>query len=103
MHDFAWDRSRFDWDQSKAEQNLKDHDGVSFPEATTVFADPRLLGPVFDEDHSEMDEDHWIVQGWSARGRPLTVVYCERGVKIRIISAWALRGSARRTYHEDDL
>jgi uncharacterized DUF497 family protein len=30
---------RFEWDERKARSNLKQH-GVSFREATTVFADP---------------------------------------------------------------
>jgi hypothetical protein len=29
----------FEWDDAKAAENLKKH-GVSFPEASTVFADP---------------------------------------------------------------
>ena len=41
----------FEWDARKAAANLRKH-GVSFDEATTVFADPEALdGP--DLDHSE--------------------------------------------------
>lgn len=99
--DFVWDPEKFGWDDVKAAENLKDH-RVSFPEATTVFSDPRIRGPVFDDTCSSLDEDRWIVTGWSARARPLTVVFCERSPKIGIISAWPLEGAARRTYHEDD-
>jgi len=30
----------FEWDPKKAKANLKNHDGVSFEEGMTVFADP---------------------------------------------------------------
>lgn len=101
MDDFTWAPDKFEWDDVKAADNIRDH-GVSFPEATTVFADPRIRGPVFDEEHSAAKEDRWVVTGMSARARPLVVIYCERGPKIRIISAWPLHGAGRRTYHESD-
>lgn len=41
----------FEWDDAKAEANLRKH-GVSFDEAATAFADP--LAAIFpDPDHSE--------------------------------------------------
>jgi uncharacterized protein len=41
---------QFEWVKDKAESNLKKH-GVSFDEASTVFADP--LAQIFsDDDHS---------------------------------------------------
>ena len=36
---FAAMRFTFEWDDAKASENLKKH-GISFPEASTVFADP---------------------------------------------------------------
>jgi len=101
MDEIVWDPERFEWDPQKAAANLRDRDGVSFEEATTVFRHPRLQGPVFDAEHTEDDdEDRWIVRGESVRGRPLVVIYCERGSKKRIISAWKLTGRDLRHYHE---
>jgi uncharacterized DUF497 family protein len=45
---------RFEWDPQKAETNLNKH-GVSFVEASNVFADP-LAGIRDDPDHSETEE-----------------------------------------------
>jgi hypothetical protein len=43
----------FEWDERKAEANLKAH-GVSFHEATTVFADPLSI-TITDPDHSSVE------------------------------------------------
>jgi uncharacterized DUF497 family protein len=63
---------RFEWDRRKAARNLAKH-GLSFDEASTVFAD-RLSLTIPDPDHSE-DEDRWIIIGQSNRGRLLVVVH----------------------------
>ena len=44
---------RFEWDKRKAESNLRAH-GVSFREATTVFADPLAI-TISDPDHSSAE------------------------------------------------
>ena len=41
----------FDWDPKKAAANVKNHDGVTFDEAETVFGDP-VAAVFLDEDHS---------------------------------------------------
>jgi len=74
----------FEWDQEKAESNLKKH-GVSFPEATTVFADPLSLTN-HDPDHSDR-EDRYITIGESIYGNLLVVAHTDRGDTVRIISA----------------
>lgn len=88
----------FVWDSVKAAANLRKH-GVSFPEATTAFADPNSL-TVFDPDHSA-SELRFVLLGTSTRGRLLVVAHTERGDAVRIISA---RKAARREqtiYAED--
>jgi uncharacterized DUF497 family protein len=75
---------RFDWDQTKAKQNLKKH-RVSFEEASTVFGDP-LARTIHDPLHSG-EEGRLVSLGESHRKRLLVVVFTERGDKIRIISA----------------
>ena len=79
-------RLEFSWDPEKARSNLQKH-GVSFDEAKTTFYDEnaRLID---DPDHSEI-EDRFILLGWSAKLRMLTVCHCYRSADsvIRIISA----------------
>ena len=87
----------FEWNQAKADANLRKH-GVSFNEATTVFAD-WLSRTVPDPDHS-FGEDRFLTFGVSANGRALVVSHIERGNKIRIISARALTRHEQRAYED---
>jgi uncharacterized DUF497 family protein len=85
----------FEWDLDKAADNLRDH-GVSFHEAREVFDDPRYVW-LPDELHS-VDEDHYRSIGFTRRGRILAVIYCERGPRRRIISAWKASPHQRDAY-----
>ncbi len=87
----------FEWDENKAEQNLKKH-GVSFEEASTIFGDP-LERTIHDPLHSEA-EDRFISLGQSERRRLLVVVFTERGDKIRIISAREATRRERKDYEK---
>jgi hypothetical protein len=79
-------RIRFAWDQAKAVENRRKH-GVTFEEASTVFADEngRLK---HDPDHSR-EEDRFLLLGFSAKLRLLIVCHAHRenDEVIRIISA----------------
>ncbi|MGH7962569.1 MAG: BrnT family toxin [Candidatus Binatia bacterium] len=80
---------RFDWDPSKARQNLKDH-GIAFERAATVFLDPQALSE-FDKDHSQ-EEDRWITLGLDRAGTLLVVSHTyreetENSATLRLISA----------------
>ena len=81
---------RFEWDDRKADTNLRDHK-VSFALARLVFDDPNAL----DEVDDEPDEERWARIGL-AQGLFLYVVYTDRGHRIRIISA------RRAERHEQD-
>jgi uncharacterized DUF497 family protein len=87
---------RFEWDNRKADSNLRVH-GMAFREATTVFAEPLSI-TISDPDHS-MTEMRFIDIGLSHRGRLLVVSYTERGTRIRVISATR---DERRQYEEAD-
>jgi len=89
----------FQWDENKARTNLAKH-GVSFDEATTVFADPLSL-TIPDPAHSQM-EDRLIVLGHSHQRKLLVVVHTERGDSIRIISARRASRRERTTYEESN-
>jgi len=89
----------FEWDSRKAESNARKH-GVTFEEASTVFADPLgLLMP--DPDHS-LSEERYLVLGMSARQRLLVVAFAERPPRTRLISARRATRRERRRYEEKD-
>ena len=77
---------RFEWDETKNTQNKAKH-GVSFEEASTVFADENAL-LIADPDHSA-EEDRFVLLGLSISLRMQVVCHCYRrsGGMIRIISA----------------
>lgn len=87
----------FEWNEEKARRNLKEH-GISFEEATTVFADSLSL-TISDPDHSE-SEWRFLDIGLSHRGRLLVVSYTERAQAIRIISARLPTRFEQRQYEE---
>lgn len=85
----------FEWDPDKAAENLRKH-GVSFSEATTVFADP-LEVTIPDPDHSE-GEARFLSLGLSEMKRLVAVAYTEREGKTRIIHAREAAPKERRSY-----
>jgi hypothetical protein len=87
---------RFIWDASKAASNSRKHK-VTFEEAVTIFADPRLL-LAHDAEHSH-DEERTIAIGHSEKLRVLFFVHieAERDV-IRIISARRATKPEERVY-----
>ncbi|MGH7584120.1 MAG: BrnT family toxin [Gemmatimonadales bacterium] len=90
----------FEWDPAKAAANLRKH-GVSFDEATTVFADP-LSMLRFDPDHAR-SEDRFLVLGRSRQDRLIIVSFAERGNRTRLISARLVSRSERHNYEEDSV
>lgn len=90
----------FEWDDAKAEANVRKH-GIAFAEAATAFADP--LAALFpDPDHSG-DEVREILIGHSERSRLLVVSFTERGENIRIISARVASAGERRNHEENPM
>lgn len=87
----------YEWDTGKASANLRKHD-VSFEDAATVFLDP--LAMTFpDPDHSG-GEKREITIGHSARHRVVFLSHCQRGSRIRIISARKATRGERKQYEE---
>jgi len=88
----------FEWDAKKAHANVHKH-GVTFDEASTVFADPlSLLMP--DPDHS-LDEERYLLLGMSSRQRILVVAFADRPPGTRLISARRATLGERRRYEEE--
>lgn len=88
----------FEWDDAKASSNLKKH-GVSFEEATTVFYD-ELAIQFYDDEHSDLGEDRFLILGRSNQSRVLMICHCERqdGDVLRIISARPATKNERKHY-----
>lgn len=78
--------------------NLRKHK-VSFAEAASVFLDPLAL-TFSDPDHSA-EEDREITIGLSSKQRALFVAHCERGERIRIISAQRATRKERLQYEQE--
>ena len=86
----------FEYDKNKSLANKQKH-GITFDEATTVFADPLSL-TIPDPLHSELEE-RFVIMGVSHKNRILVVIHTERGDGIRIISARKAT-KKERSYYE---
>lgn len=90
----------YEWNPRKAEANRRKH-GVSFEEAASVFQDADAL-TFQDPDHLD-EEPREITIGISTQGRVLFLSHCDRGERIRIISARKATPKERKQYAEDFL
>jgi uncharacterized DUF497 family protein len=85
----------FEWDDVKAEANLKKHK-ISFRVARRVFDDFfALIEQDLSEDHGE---ERFLATGM-VEGLLITVVYTERGERVRLISARKANSDEQRRYH----
>jgi uncharacterized protein len=87
----------FEWDEARAEENLRRHK-VPFDEGRTIFNDPFLL--TYPDSNSSGTEDRHINIGLSVKNRILVLIHTERQSKIRIISCRKATASERRHYEE---
>jgi len=92
---------KFEWDTNKEKINIKKH-GVSFEQASYVFADQFALSK-FDDEHSD-DENRWIILGKSLQETLLLVVHTFRDVDglefVRIISARKATKKEKQVYQK---
>jgi uncharacterized DUF497 family protein len=87
---------KFEWDSQKDESNVAKH-GVSFAEASTVFADP-LAATIPDPDHSR-SEMRFLTIGLSSSGRLVVVSHTEDEDDLyRIIGAREATTHERKAY-----
>ncbi len=85
----------FEWDEEKYAANMFKHN-VKFEEAAEVFFDRfYILG-----DASVKEEQRDYLVGVSYSSKMLFVVYVERGVRMRIISARLATSHERKDYDE---
>ena len=87
----------YEWDAEKARANRWKH-GISFDEGATVFLDPLAL-TFPDPDHST-GEEREITIVYSARHHVVFVSHCQRGNRVRIISARKATKGELQQYEE---
>jgi uncharacterized DUF497 family protein len=92
---------KFEWDKNKEETNIIKH-GVTFEQASYVFADPFVLNK-FDDEHSD-DEDRYVLLGKSLNETILVVIHTFRdknGMEfVRIISARKATKNEKKVYQK---
>ena len=93
------DNIKFEWNNKKAQTNLEKH-GISFEEASTVFADENAV--LFDDPEHSAAEERFMLLGMSSYAKMLIVCHCYRGTDdvIRIISARKATRTETRQYFE---
>ncbi len=87
-----------DWDEEKNLLNQRDHQGLTFEEAATVFDDQ--YGRIVPDDAHSFGERRYTLIGMSSAGRLLRVTYTERGRLLRIISARRADRRERKRYEQ---
>lgn len=80
----------FEWDEAKAAENERKHDGITFKKAAEVFLDANAVED-YDDEHSDISEIRFVRIGNSSK-RLLRVSFTVRADEsedeiIRIISA----------------
>jgi len=90
--------SEFEWDDEKAQSNIKKH-GVTFDEAATIFNDPRLA-TISDPDHSD-GEERFVSIGMSVIMRLLSVIHTFRKDRNRLISARKATKAEKENYENN--
>ncbi|AUS99977.1 hypothetical protein CLI64_06030 [Nostoc sp. CENA543] len=89
----------FEWDSNKARSNIEKH-GVTFEEATEVFFDPFYQTGDANPINASSSEQRAFIIGYSLEQRFLLVVYVERGLRTRIISACPATRTERKLYEQ---
>ena len=87
----------YEWNAGKAKANIQKH-GVSFDEAATVFLDPLAL--TFPDPDPSGGEEREITIGYTAGHKVVFVSHCQRGSRVRIISARKATRRERKQYEE---
>ncbi|MCG5515137.1 BrnT family toxin [Ectothiorhodospira sp. 9100] len=89
---------KFEWSGTKAISNQQKH-GVSFEEASTVFAD--FLSITVADPFHPSTESRFVTVGLSKGQRLLVVVHKDQGDVIRLISARVATAQERKRYESD--
>jgi uncharacterized protein len=84
----------FEWDEAKSKKNLEKH-GVEFKDVLWVFdGRPFLVRPA-----RNLGEERFATTAESA-GVYVTIIWTQRGMKTRLISARRARDEEKREYRD---
>lgn len=92
---FKLQDEEFEWNEEKYAVNLAKH-GVKFETAAEVFLDPFHQSG----EASVIEENRNYIVGYAFSQKLLLVVYVERGVRNRIISARNITPTERKSYEQ---
>jgi uncharacterized DUF497 family protein len=87
-----------DWDEAKNDYNKRNHEGISFEEAQSVFNDP-LAKTVDDLDHS-YDERRYFTTGYSTENKLLVLWHTYPEAGYRLIGARKANKRETRNYEK---
>lgn len=87
----------FEWDNDKAETNLRKH-GISFDEACSAVFDDFAV--TFKDERENYGEDRYFTIGESSRGRLLAVIWTPRNNRYRLISSFKPDKQQRKEYDQ---
>jgi uncharacterized protein len=95
----------FEWDEDKAVENERKHEGVTFKEAAEVFLDSNAVED-YDDEHSDADEVRYVRIGNSSK-RLLRLSFTVRADEnedeiIRIISTRKGKAKEEKIYYEQN-
>lgn len=88
----------FEWDSNKNDLNIKKH-GIDFADAIEVFSDGRAVIR-YDVAHSE-DEERYLAVGMLRNVLIAAVVFTDRNMVTRIISARKATREETRDYEQN--
>ncbi len=91
---------KFEWDESKNVENIKNHDGISFEKAAKAFNDGLAI-PLEDIEHSDENETRYALIGMCELGL-VFVSFTFRGENYRIISARRASRKMEKMYADND-
>ncbi len=87
----------FEWNTKKAELNYKKHN-ISFEEASTVFGDS--LSTTFPDSEHSIQENRYLIIGFSDKYKVLVVSHTYINDCIRIISAREATKKEKKFYEQ---
>lgn len=94
---------QFEWDFKKSDENVINHDGLSFDDAVLSFFDEWSIEE-YDDEHSDFEDKRYTITGLSNQTLlrvTFTVIFDENGQEtIRIISARKAKGKEKQDYEQ---
>ena len=91
---------KFEWDENKNLENIRNHDGISFEKAVKAFDDDLAI-PLEDLEHSDENEMRYGLIAMCELGL-VFISFTFRGEKCRIISARRASRKMEKMYADNN-